>query len=51
MALDFKNIICLVIIIGCLVLKGLGYDDVIDTILIGAASFYLGLNLPKPKEQ
>jgi len=44
-----ENIICIIIIVGCLILKALGQDDVIDTILIAAASFYFGLHLPKPK--
>jgi len=44
-----KNVICIIIIAGCLILKALGRDTVIDTILIAAASFYFGLNLPKPK--
>jgi len=44
-----KNIICLIIILGSFILKALGQDDVIDTILIAAASFYFGLHLPKPK--
>lgn len=51
MKVDFKDIICITIIIGCLVLKGLGIDDIIDTILIAAASFYFGLHLPKPDKE
>ena len=49
MKMEFKEIICITLIIGCLVLKALGVDDIIDTILIAAASFYFGLHLPKPK--
>jgi len=46
-----QNIICLVLIAGCFILKGMGYDTVIDSILLAAASFYFGLNLPKPEEK
>jgi len=49
MSSNFKNIICLVIIAGCLILKGLGVDSIVDTILLAGASFYFGLNLPTPK--
>lgn len=49
MKVDIKAITALVIIIGCLVLKAFGYNNTIDTILVGAASFYFGLHLPKPE--
>ena len=44
------HIVALVIIVGCFVLKGMGVDDVINKILLAAASFYFGLLIPQPKE-
>lgn len=36
------NLICLVLIVGCLVLKGLGINGSIETILVAAAAFFFG---------
>ncbi|MBA7532580.1 hypothetical protein ES705_24806 [subsurface metagenome] len=35
------------LIIGCLILKGLGINSVVDTILLGAAAFVFGFTIAK----
>jgi len=44
--LTFSNITCLVLIIGCLILKGLGFDGTVETILVAAAAFFFGRMTP-----
>ena len=35
------------LIFGCLILKGLGINSVVDTILLGAAAFVFGFTIAK----
>jgi len=45
-----EHITCLIIIVGCLILRALGYDSLIEDILKMASAFYFGLNLPTPRK-
>jgi len=44
-------ILCGITIIGGFIAKISGYNGTIDTILIAVTSFFLGLNLPTPREK
>jgi len=50
MKFDTVDLIAILLVGGGLILKGFGFDGIIDTLLIAIASFYFGLKIPTPSQ-
>lgn len=50
MKFEAVDILAYIMVGGGLILKALGFDGVIDTILISVASFYFGLKITIPSQ-
>lgn len=50
MKIEYQDIIATLLIVGAFVAKCLGYNHIIDEIIVGISAFYLGLKINIPQE-